>query len=123
MGVADEPGGQIAVFRRLQLGLVASGLGVYTIRKSSLGSEFGLLTLPIRLLGAPMLTRKRVFPASLACLFHGYAFKSLTDHTITNLPFNANGSINNINGFGIIAQARDPRIMQLAVRVASDGVV
>ena len=44
-------------------------------------------------------------------------YKSLTDHTITNLPFNANGSINNINGFGTIAQARDPRIMQLAVRV------
>lgn len=44
-------------------------------------------------------------------------YRSLTDSTITNLPFNANGTVNNINGFGTVAQARDPRIMQLGVRV------
>jgi hypothetical protein len=44
-------------------------------------------------------------------------FRSLTDSTPTNLPFNANGSVNNINGFGSVNGARDPRIMQLVLRL------
>ncbi len=44
-------------------------------------------------------------------------FKSLTDPTVTNLPFKADGTINNINGFGTVSGARDPRIMQLVVRI------
>jgi hypothetical protein len=43
-------------------------------------------------------------------------FKSLTDPTITNLYRNPDGTINNINGFGTVRGARDPRIMQLVVR-------
>jgi Carboxypeptidase regulatory-like domain/TonB-dependent Receptor Plug Domain len=53
--------------------------------------------------------------------FSGYNatinYRSLTDHTITNLPFNVNGTVNNINGFGTVNGARDPRILQLVVRV------
>jgi len=44
-------------------------------------------------------------------------YTSLTNPTITNLPFKADGTVNNINGFGTIAQARDPRIMQLVIRL------
>ncbi len=42
---------------------------------------------------------------------------SLTNGTFTNLYLNANGSVNNKNGFGTVSGARDPRIMQLMVRV------
>jgi hypothetical protein len=39
--------------------------------------------------------------------------------TVTNLFLKPNGTINNLNGFGTVSGARDPRIMQLgdAVRV------
>jgi len=43
-------------------------------------------------------------------------FASLTNPTITNLPFRADGTVNNINGFGSVSGARDPRIMQLVAR-------
>jgi hypothetical protein len=43
-------------------------------------------------------------------------FASLTNLTPTNLYLNANGTVNNINGFGTVSGARDPRIMQLMVR-------
>jgi len=53
--------------------------------------------------------------------FSGYNttinYKSLTDHSITNLYLNPDGSINNKNGFGTVSGARDPRIMQLMVRL------
>lgn len=56
--------------------------------------------------------------------FNGYNttinYKSLTGGSgldnISNLPFNSNGTVNNINGFGTVSGARDPRIMQLVVR-------
>jgi hypothetical protein len=52
--------------------------------------------------------------------FSGYNttinYKSLTDASVTNLYLNANGTINNKNGFGTVSGARDPRIMQLMVR-------
>jgi hypothetical protein len=52
--------------------------------------------------------------------FSGYNatinYTNITNHTITNLPFKADGSINNINGFGTVNGARDPRIMQLVAR-------
>ncbi len=44
-------------------------------------------------------------------------YTSLTNPTVTNLPFRADGSVNNINGFGTVSGARDPRIMQLVVRL------
>ncbi|MDQ2898788.1 MAG: TonB-dependent receptor [Acidobacteriota bacterium] len=44
-------------------------------------------------------------------------YKSLTDSSITNLVFKSDGSVNNINGFGSVGGARDPRIMQLVVRL------
>ena len=40
-----------------------------------------------------------------------------TNYTVNNLYLKPDGSINNINGFGTVSGARDPRIMQLAVRV------
>src|SRR6202158_717112 len=43
-------------------------------------------------------------------------YKSFTDSTVTNLPFKPDGTVNNINGFGTVNGARDPRIMQLVVR-------
>jgi hypothetical protein len=42
---------------------------------------------------------------------------ALTNGTFTNLYKNANGTVNNINGFGTVSGARDPRIMQLVVRI------
>ncbi len=44
-------------------------------------------------------------------------YSSLTNPTVTNLPFKADGTVNNINGFGTVSGARDPRIMQLVVRL------
>jgi hypothetical protein len=44
-------------------------------------------------------------------------YASLTNLTPTNLYLNANGTVNNINGFGTVSGARDPRIMQLVVRL------
>ncbi|MBO0860430.1 MAG: TonB-dependent receptor [Chloracidobacterium sp.] len=44
-------------------------------------------------------------------------FSSLTNPTPTNLPFNADGALRDKNGFGAVSGARDPRIMQLVVRV------
>ena len=42
---------------------------------------------------------------------------ALTNGTFTNLYQNANGTVNNINGFGTVTGARDPRIMQLVARI------
>jgi hypothetical protein len=42
---------------------------------------------------------------------------ALTNGTFTNLYLNPNGTINNKNGFGTVSGARDPRIMQLGVRL------
>jgi TonB-dependent Receptor Plug Domain. len=44
-------------------------------------------------------------------------YRSFTDHSITNLVFKPDGTVNNINGFGSVSGARDPRIMQLVVRL------
>ncbi len=44
-------------------------------------------------------------------------FSSLTNPTPTNLYLKADGSINNKNGFGTVSGARDPRIMQLMLRL------
>jgi hypothetical protein len=44
-------------------------------------------------------------------------FRSLTDSTVTNLVFNADGSVNNRNGFGSVSGARDPRFIQTMIRV------
>jgi hypothetical protein len=43
-------------------------------------------------------------------------YSSLTSTTITNPYLNSNGSVN-INGFGTVSGTRDPRIMQLMLRV------
>ena len=44
-------------------------------------------------------------------------FRSLTDPTPTNLYLNANGTVNDKNGFGTVSGTRDPRILQLVVRL------
>ena len=44
-------------------------------------------------------------------------FASLTDHTITNLPYNAAGDLVNKNGFGTINGVNIPRTLQLVTRV------
>jgi hypothetical protein len=44
-------------------------------------------------------------------------FASPGSTTPTNLPFNADGSLRDRNGFGTVSAARDPRIMQLVVRL------
>jgi hypothetical protein len=45
------------------------------------------------------------------------AFASLTDHTITNLPYDANGNLIRNNGFGTINGVAPPRIIQLVTRL------
>ncbi len=44
-------------------------------------------------------------------------FASLTDHTITNLPFNAAGELVRNNGFGTVNGAYQPRTLQLVTRL------
>jgi hypothetical protein len=44
-------------------------------------------------------------------------FASLTDHTITNLPYNAAGQLVNKNGFGTINGVNIPRTLQLVTRL------
>jgi hypothetical protein len=44
-------------------------------------------------------------------------FASLTDHTITNLPYNSAGQLVNINGFGTINGVAAPRTLQLVTRL------
>jgi hypothetical protein len=44
-------------------------------------------------------------------------FASLTDHTITNLPYDATGKLVNKNGFGTINGVNIPRTLQLVTRV------
>ena len=44
-------------------------------------------------------------------------FASLTDRTITNLPYNASGQLVNKNGFGSINGVNIPRTLQLVTRV------
>ena len=50
--------------------------------------------------------------------FNGTAnFASLTDRTITNLPFNASGQVTNLNGFGSVNGVSAPRTLQIVTRV------
>ena len=44
-------------------------------------------------------------------------YASLTNLTPTNLYLKADGTVNNINGFGTVNGARDPRILQLVIRL------
>jgi len=44
-------------------------------------------------------------------------FASLTDHTITNLPYNSAGQLVNINGFGAVNGVAAPRTLQLVTRL------
>jgi hypothetical protein len=43
-------------------------------------------------------------------------FASLTDPTITNLPYNSSGQLVNQNGFGTVSGVRTPRQLQLVMR-------
>jgi hypothetical protein len=43
-------------------------------------------------------------------------FSGLVNPTVTNLFLKSDGTISNLNGFGTVSGARDPRIMQLAMR-------
>jgi hypothetical protein len=47
----------------------------------------------------------------------GLTFASITNPTPTNLYLKADGSVNNINGFGTVNGARDPRILQTVIRI------
>ncbi|MCI0408007.1 MAG: hypothetical protein L0191_05480 [Acidobacteria bacterium] len=55
--------------------------------------------------------------------FSGYNstlnFRSLTDSTPTNLPYDSSGNLiwAQRNGFGTVSSARDPRVMQLNLRL------
>ena len=44
-------------------------------------------------------------------------FASLTDPTITNLPYDAAGNLVRPNGFGTINGVRAPRTLQLVTRL------
>lgn len=45
-------------------------------------------------------------------------YQSYTDHTITNLPYDASGKLVNQNGVGTISGVRNPRQLQLMMRFA-----
>ncbi len=44
-------------------------------------------------------------------------FASLTDWTITNLPYDASGNLVRPNGFGTVSGAAPPRTLQLVTRL------
>jgi len=44
-------------------------------------------------------------------------FSGLTNPTVTNLPYNANGALTNISGFGSVMGSRSPRILQLVAKI------
>lgn len=44
-------------------------------------------------------------------------FAGLTNPSVTNLAFNPDGSVRDKNGFGTVSGARDPRILQMMVRI------
>ena len=44
-------------------------------------------------------------------------FASLTNPTPTNLYLKPDGTVNNINGFGTVNEARNPRILQTVIRI------
>ena len=44
-------------------------------------------------------------------------FRSLTDRTITNLPYDAQGNLTQRNGFGTISGVAPPRTLQLVTRI------
>jgi hypothetical protein len=44
-------------------------------------------------------------------------FTSITNPTPTNLYLKSDGTVNNINGFGTVNGARDPRILQTVIRI------
>jgi hypothetical protein len=44
-------------------------------------------------------------------------FKSLTDSTITNLPYDASGNLVNNGGFGSINGVAAPRTIQIVTRL------
>ncbi len=44
------------------------------------------------------------------------SFRSLTDPTITNLPYDASGNLVNMDGFGAVSGVRPPRQLQLVTR-------
>jgi hypothetical protein len=44
-------------------------------------------------------------------------FRSLTDPTITNLPYDANGNLVNNSGFGTVSTVAPPRTLQLVTRL------
>ena len=44
-------------------------------------------------------------------------FRSLTDRTITNLPYDAQGNLTQRNGFGTINGTTAPRTLQLVTRL------
>ena len=44
-------------------------------------------------------------------------FRSLTDRTITNLPYDAQGNLVQRNGFGTISGVAPPRTLQIVTRV------
>ena len=41
----------------------------------------------------------------------------LTDHTITNLPYDSKGNLVNVNGFGTVNGVAAPRTLQLVTRL------
>jgi hypothetical protein len=45
------------------------------------------------------------------------AFRSLTDPTITNLPYDANGNLVNMNGIGTVSAVRPARELQVMARI------
>ena len=44
-------------------------------------------------------------------------YPALNNNNPTNLYLKADGTVNNINGFGTVNGARDPRQMQLMIRL------
>jgi hypothetical protein len=44
-------------------------------------------------------------------------FQSLANPVPTNLPYNSSGQLVNPNGFGTVSGTRDPRFLQLVVRI------
>ena len=123
MGTTSSPYNRInpAAFAPPQPGDIGMGAGVNYLRNPGINNlDFSLQKSFAIKERYQFQLRADAFNVLNHTQFSGYNatinYASLTNWSVTNLPFKADGTVNNINGFGTINGARDPRILQLVAR-------
>jgi len=122
-GTSDNPYNRLnaAAYAPPQPGNIGLGAGVNYLTGPGISNTDLSLQKTIQITEHKSLQlRADAFNAFNHTQFSGYNttvnFSGLNNPTVTNLFLKADGSINNLNGFGTVSGARDPRIMQLVMR-------